>query len=267
MKYIIKIQNIPILLFVVLLFGCQKNNLSLTEYTLPTDKGFVRLAFFSPTSPATTVMVKANDIKLNGAFTSTNAGFFPSTLTNSDYAAVDPNANFKLSIPNTSTLNDSIVLYNGNFGGIEQNKFYTLVLADTGVNRTGFKFSDDEAQFADSGFINVRFINAVPNAPINIIRIDSTSATNFLRDTIARNLTFKSASAFLKTSLQSRVTPSATIRFRAVTVAGGSVPAGVVIGTTAPTLSNRRAVTIFAAGFAAGTGTWVSSFGNLMTNK
>lgn len=265
MKFLNKIM--AFILICVSIYACKKNEIALTEYTLPTDKAFVRFAFFSPTTTTNNVMIKANDQKINGTFTNMNNGFFPSTLTNNDYCAVPPSSNFRLSLPNTSTLNDSIVLFTGNFGGVVANTFSTLILADTGVNRTGFRVSDDAASYADSGFINLRFISAVPNAPLMIIRIDSASATNVVRDTISRNLPFKEATSFITQSLQSRVTPAAVIRYRAVTLASGIIPAGVIIGTTAPTLNNRRAATIFATGFAGGVTPWTSNFGNLMTNK
>lgn len=264
-----KIKNILAVAFFISTFfiACKKNELATTEYTLPVDKAMVRLAFFSPTVTTTSVMIKVNDVKLNGAFTNISAGFFPTAVLNSDYAAVPPNATFKLSIPNTATSNDSVVLFTSNFGGVEANKFYTLILTDTGVNRTGFRLDDSEAQNPDSGFVSLRFANAVPNAPINIIRIDSANPTTVVRDTILRNIAFKSASAFTRISLASAVTPASAIRFRAVTGTGGAVPAGIVIGNTAPGLVNRRVATIFATGFAAGATTWASAFGNSMTNK
>ena len=74
-------RNTRIIIIVLIiagsLFGCDKNELRLTEFDLPTDKAYVKFALLSPGTPA--VMIKVNDIKINGASTSGTAGFYPST--------------------------------------------------------------------------------------------------------------------------------------------------------------------------------------------
>ncbi len=224
--------------------GCEKAGLRLTEYSLPTDKAFIKLALFSPATPA--VMIKANDAKLNGANTSGSGGFFPATSTFPDFAAVAPGATIKLSLPNVGTQNDSVLIFTGQLG-LEANKFYSVTLADTGINRSVFAVEDAFIAAKDS-FLSVRLINATVGSSLNFIRIDSASATDVVRDTLARNIPYKGTSGFISVRT---FTTRPFIRLRAVTSAGVPI-AGTVIPPQTLATGSRRSVTVYTIGFATG---------------
>lgn len=246
---------------IVLMFmaACTKNELSLLKYSLPDDKAYIRFAFFSPGTAAT--VVKVNDTKINGATTSGNGGYFPSVTTSPDYAAVPPNGTLRLALVNTGTANDSVVIFNGSFA-VNAKSFYAVTLADTGIDRTVFSIQDNFIAVPDSGYFNFRMVNAMAKSPaLNLIRIDSTSPTVVARDTIARNIAYKSATNFIKTETgpaliagSSPATRYSFLRFR-ITVIG----TGQMVGIATPPAGlglNLRSVTTYAFGFANGTGTF-----------
>lgn len=244
-------KRIIFILFTAIAFvqitSCEKAGLRLTEYSLPGDKAFIKLALFSPGTPA--VMIKANDAKLNGANTNGSGGFFPSTATFPDFAAVSPAATIKLSLPNVGTQNDSVVLFTGQLG-LEANKFYSVSLADTGINRTVFAVEDSYIAAKDS-FLSVRLINATVGSSLNFIRVDSLSTTDVVRDTLARNIPYKGTSGFISVRTFGRNPVSSFIRLRAVTSAGVPI-AGTVTPPQALATGSRRSITVYTIGFANG---------------
>jgi hypothetical protein len=232
---------LSVLAFATALIACEKAGLRLTEYSLPTDKAFVKVALFSPGTP--NVMIKANDVKLNGANTSGTIGFFPLTATFPDYVAVVPNATIKLSLPNTGTQNDSTVLFTSNLGGLEANKFYALTLCDTGVNRTVFATEDVFLPQRDS-FLSVRLINATVGSNLTFIRVDSNSATDVVRDTLAKNIPFKGSSGFISVKT---FTTRSFIRLRAFNANGLNIGGQVIPPQTLAT-GSRRSITVYTSG-------------------
>ncbi len=226
--------------------SCEKAPLRSTITFLPTDKAFVRIALFSPNTPA--VMIKANDVKLNGNTTSGNGGFFPATTTFPDYSAVPAGSTFKLALANTGTQNDSIVLFNNKLD-IEAGKFYSITLADTGINRTTFSIPDKFLPPVDS-FLSVRLINAMVGSTLTLIRVDSTSATDFVRDTLARNITYKGTSGFIAVKT---FTLRAFIRIRIVSTINGRSYGTPQIPPQSLATGSRRSITYYAFGFEDGT--------------
>ena len=256
----IKTYILVTLAALMFLFGCEKNELRLTVYDLPQDKAYVRFFFLSPGTPA--VMIKINEVKVNGSNTSGNGGLFPSFVNQPDYAAITPNGTIKLSLPNTGTLNDSTVIFTGNLG-LMAGKFYAVTLADTGVDRTLFSNEIDVMAIPDSGFYNVRLINAMAKSPsLSLIRVDSASATVVTRDTIIRNLDFKNASTFIRLPISG---VNANLRFRLVTSTGVNV--GAVVTPPSSTLLNQRTVTLYASGFSNGTGMFAPSLNGPIYNQ
>lgn len=232
---------ITVFFLAVLIASCKKAELSTTETEMPADKAFVRIALYSPNTPA--VMIKANDVKLNGNSTLGSGGFFPATVGFPDYAAVPANSTFKLSLPNVGTQNDSVVLFNSPLS-LGAGKFYSLTLADTGINRTAFSIEDQFLPQKDS-FLSVRLINAMVGSTLNLIRVDSTSATNFERDTIARNIPYKGTSGFIQVKT---FTTRSFIRIRIATTDGRAL--GIAqIPPQALTTGSRRSITYYASGF------------------
>lgn len=220
--------------------ACEKAGLRLTEYSLPTDKSFVRVFLLSPGTP--NVMIKANDVKINGANTSGNGGLFPTTFTFPDYAAVAPNSTIKLSLPNSGTQNDSVVLFSSTLG-LEANKFYALTLCDTGMNRSFFAIEDKFLAQRDS-FLSVRLINATVGSSLHFIRVDSTNATDVVRDTLASNVPFKGTSGFISVRTFST---RPFIRLRVVN-SNGTLIAGSVIPPQTLATGSRRSITVYTNG-------------------
>lgn len=256
-------------LFLITGIACKKNIIENLPYDLPTDKAYVRFALFSPGTTA--VLIKVNDIKINGSNTGGNGGIYPSISNTPDYAAVPTTGNFRLSLANSGTSNDSVLIFNSQIA-VQAGKFYAVTLADTGIDRTVFSVPDNLGPLPDSGFFNLRLINAMAKTePLNLIRIDSTSATSVVRDTIARNIAFKSASNFIKLSISPLpISPSAPsvlysfLRFRIATVSG--VPLANVT-PPAPISLNQRSVTTYAFGFGNGTLIYSPGLSNFIYNQ
>ncbi|MDQ6756828.1 MAG: DUF4397 domain-containing protein [Bacteroidota bacterium] len=237
-----------------------KNEIQTLPTFLPTDKAFVRFGLFSPGTSS--VIIKVNDVKVNGAVTGGNGGLYPVTVNFADYAAVTPNGTFKLSLPNLGTSNDSIVIFNAVLP-VESGKYYAVNLADTAADRTVFAILDNIGAIPDSGYFKIRLINAMPKtAPVNLIRIDSTSATTVVRDTIAKNISFKAASDYIKTPI-SPLPGYSFLRFRTVTT-GGILLASV---TPPATNYNQRYVTVYAYGYANGTGIYAPALSTFIYNQ
>lgn len=263
------IKNIIFFIVVISIVAVScKNEIQTLTTFLPTDQAFVRFALYSPGTPS--VMIKVNDIKINGANTSGNGGLYPAVVNTPDYAAVAPSGTFRLSLPNIGTANDSVLIFSGNLA-MEGGKFYTVVLADTGIDRTVFPIQDNLGSLPDSGLFKIRLVNAMPKtATINLIRIDSTNATTVIRDTIARNISYKSASDYITTPISPKQiagsSPTANyafLRFRTVT------STGILLASVAPpaTNFNRRSVTVYASGFGNGTGINVPLLSTFIYNQ
>ncbi|HVF82531.1 MAG TPA: hypothetical protein VM884_11375 [Flavisolibacter sp.] len=248
-----------ILLLSTAIVSCKKADLSTTETIVPTDKAFVRIGLYSPGTPS--VMIKANDVKLNGNTTSGNGGIFPATVGFPDYAAVAPGSTFKLSLPNAGTQNDSVVLFNSKLD-IQARKFYSLTLADTGVNRTAFFIEDEFVPQKDS-ILNVRLINAMVGSNLNLIRIDSNSASDVVRDTLARNIPYKGTSGFIQVKT---FTSRSFIRMR-ITTTGGLSLGTPQIPPQALATGSRRSITYYAFGFVNGILTYAPGLSAHVTNQ
>jgi hypothetical protein len=226
------------------LAACEKAALNNTEEIIPTGQAFIRIALLSPNTPA--VMIKANDVKLNGNTTSGSNGIFPATFGFPDYAAVTPGSSFKLSLPNSGTQNDSVVLFNSKLD-LQPGKFYSLTLADTGVNRTAFFIEDQFLPQKDS-FLSVRLINAMVGSNLNLIRVDSNSATDVVRDTLARDIPYKGTSGYISVKTFSN---RSFIRMRIATTDGRNFGTPQIPPQTLAT-GSRRSITYYALGFADG---------------
>jgi hypothetical protein len=241
------------------IISCKKADLSTTETITPTDKAFVRIGLYSPGTPA--VMIKANDVKLNGNTTIGSGGIFPATVAFPDYAAVAPGSTLKLSLPNAGTQNDSIILFNSKLD-IQAGKFYALTLADTGSNRTAFVIEDQFLAQKDS-FLSVRLINAMVGSNLNLIRIDSNSASDVVRDTLARNIPYKGTSGFVQVRTFST---RSFIRIRIATT--GGTPLGTPqTPPQALSTGSRRSITYYASGFVNGTSTYAPGLSAHITNQ
>lgn len=224
------------------LSSCEKSELRATEYDLPTSQAFVRFALLSPGLPA--VMIKVNNNKINGNNTLGNLGLFPSNAGIAEYAAIPPNGSLSLSLANTGTVNDSIVLFTGKMS-TDAGRFYTTVLADSGTSRSLISVLDDFGNFADSAFTRLRFINATGKSPgLTLIRIDSSTATVVRRDTLFRNIAFSQSTSYITIPTNPE---NAFLRYRLVQTATGTLVGAPFIPLVG-NASNRRATTVISGG-------------------
>jgi hypothetical protein len=266
-KYLIAVTFIA-----CIIYSCEKADLSITETMVPeADKAFVKVALLSPGMPNT--MIKVNDTKVNSitSFTSTTTNFasatallpslFPSTQAFPDYISVPASSNFKFSLANSGTANDSVVLLNTKTD-VKAGSYYSMVVADTGVNRTAFLIEDNFQQQKDS-FLSVRLINAMVGSTLNLIRIDSNSATDVVRDTLARNIPYKGSSGFIQVRT---FTNRAFIRIRIATPEGRNVGLAQIPPQALAT-GSRRSITYYAGGFLNGTGIFVPGLSPHVTNQ
>jgi hypothetical protein len=252
--------------------SCEKAPLRNTVVELPTDKTYVRFALFSPGLPS--VALKANDVKVNG-LTLGNVGFFPSTVGFPDYIAVPVNSTLKISLQNTGTQNDSVVVFSEKLN-MDMGKFYSYTLADTGKNRTAFIYEDQFLPQKDS-ILSIRLINAMVGTGLHLIRVDSISATNVVRDTIAKNIPYKGSSGFIPVRVFGRDPVSSFVRIRIVSattgrnfLASGRAAADQHQGQIQPqalATGSRRSITYYGFGFEDGTGTNAPGLSPHITNQ
>jgi hypothetical protein len=259
------------ILSVVLINACTKNTLRSTETDLAEDKAYAKFYFLSPATPS--VMFKINNVKINGGNISGTTGLFPSTSNFPDYAAIPASAgSLKMSLPNSGTGNDSVLIFTANIN-TNPKKYYSITLADTGVDRTLFSIEDNLGDYTDSGFYKIRFLNAMAKSPnLSLIRVDSNNATSVVRDTLFRDVPFKTATDYFKVPYAAKViappNPSiySFLRYRLIVTATGT-NIGNLITPSQTTLVNQRYVTIYAYGFANGTGAFAPFLSNIITNK
>lgn len=235
---------------IVAIAACDKTELSSTEYDFPDGKAYVRFAMLSPATSS--VMIKVDTTKII-ASTSGSSGLFPIFANVANYAVVNPGGTVRVSLPNTSTSNDSVLIFSGKLN-LEAGKYYSVTLADTGVDRTVFVIDDVFSSLPPDSMMNIRFINAMAKTqPLSLIRVDSTSPTVVTRDTIFRNIAFKEASPFVRVRVFPR---NGLIRYRMV-VTSTNQPIGPSPIFTPSTALFYRSVTFYGSGFGNGTGLFV----------
>jgi hypothetical protein len=259
------------LMFFVIVFTfskCEKVPLTVSEFaTTDATKARIKFGFMSlvntPLPNSVTVSsgfamaLKIDGIKLNNS--NGYSAVFPggnTILTNglgiADYLQVNPKGALSVSVLNTGSITDSINVFTGALN-LDANKDYTVVVADTGSSRTMFTIPDNNLGFTDSAFVLVRLINCIPNSSnaINLVRVDSASATVVTRDTIAKNIAYKSASDFIRLP---RFGVNPNLRYRVIDAITGQL-----LSTSAPTLNNKRMHSYFAYGYRGGVGASASA--------
>jgi hypothetical protein len=251
---------------IFLLNACGKTELSTTENIFPTDKSLVKFFLLSPNTGS--VMIKANDVKVN-SLSSGSIGIFPGIInSSSEYAAIPPNSTISLALPFAGTGNDSIVVFKGSIIS-EANKNYSVTLADTGVDRTLFIVNDNAGGLPNDSTYSIRLINAMAKSPnLSLVRVDSTNATQVIRDTIIKDIAFKGASDYINVPLTAKINPASTttpksihsfLRYRLILTSTGVSLAGTI--TPPQTVSspglNQRYISVYASGFATGTSSLV----------
>jgi hypothetical protein len=262
---------------VMLLQACEKVPLSTTENLFPTDKTLAKILLLSPNTG--NVMIKVNGEKIN-SLNSGAAGIFPGIInSSSEYAAIAPNSTISFATPFVGTGNDSLKLFSGSIA-TEAGKSYSFTLADTGVDRTLFAVRDNPGNLPKDSMYGIRLVHAMAKSPnLSLIRVDSTTSTQVIRDTIAKDIAFKSASDYILVPLVAKVNTASTaspqaihsfLRYRLVVTSTGVLIPGQI--TPPQTVSspglNQRYISVYASGFATGTGVLSPSlFSTIIYNK
>ncbi len=256
-------QTVFFVTIIMFLYACEKTELRTTENIFPTDKSLVKFFLLSPNTGF--VMIKANDVKVN-SLSSGSGGIFPGIInSSSEYVAIAPNSSISLALPFAGTGNDSVVVFKGSISS-EANKNYSVTLADTGIDRTLFVVNDNAGALPSDSTYSIRLINAMAKSPnLSLIRVDSTNATQVIRDTIVRDLAFKVASDYINVPLTAKVNQASTstpkgihsfLRYRLIITSTGLGVGGTI--TPPQTVSspglNQRYISVYASGFASGVG-------------
>ncbi len=156
------------MLFLAGIISCEKNEFTLKDTTLLTEKAYLKVNFMSAYKIPYPTQVKIDDTRVSNNLT--YATPFPGGGLNTggagyaDYLAVEPGSRkIAISIPLIGTNTDSLVLANAT-ATLEKDKFYTLHFADTAANTKTLLSLDNEAR-PDSGFSRYKFINLIPDLP------------------------------------------------------------------------------------------------------
>jgi hypothetical protein len=251
----------------VLLMGCEKNKLNLSDNIDPSNGGYFKLGWVSPGMNTQGVQLKINGQRVSNQlgfrFTSTTQYVMPfpggglNTGGNNknDYLAVDTtDLQIELSIPKAGTNEDSLKVYSTTMK-IGRGKYHTLMVADSFPNVTSYVL-DDNTTYADSGFVRLNFTNAIPNVGAGVdFLVTNTSGTDIV---LASNIQYKESSGFITIPL---VTGTNTFKLRKN---GTTATLGTTYGTSSVT--NKRCFTVVARGHVGKTGIWGPAI-SLIFNK
>ena len=224
---------IPVIILVVC--GCEKNFLKVSQFETPDSSALIKIAYLSNPARNPSVQVKLNGVRVSNLIN--YATGFPGGGTNitgsnvTDYLPVKTGSNISFSIPKAGTETDSLVLYNTSLNlGI--NERHTLFVVDTFPNITSFLVKDEQER-PDSGSIKLRFIHAIPNIPAVDLYKNATL--------LASNIAYKTATGYLTTQFGS----SDTFKIR---TAGASATATPIVTRPFAT-SNQRIYNFMSRGY------------------
>lgn len=252
----------------LVLVGCDKNELRLQDTVDPSNGAYFKLGWFSPAINTQGVQLKINNQRqsnqLGFGFTSTTtyAMPFPGGGLNtggnnkSDYLMVPAGAlEVSLSVPKKGTNEDSILVLKTNVN-VEQGKYYTMMVSDSFPNAQSYILNDN-ATYADSGFIKLKFTNAIPNVGGNLDFLRSNKTTG-INEVVATGVAYKAATDYLTLPF---VTGSDTIKIRKT----GTTT--VLASYATSSIQNRRAYTVAARGYVGATLTRIQPAVSIIYNK
>jgi hypothetical protein len=151
----------------LLLLACKKNELTVSPYDYTDGKALFKINYACAYGNNRGVQLKINDVRVSNNITYATpfpgGGLNTGGNNNADYLAIGAGANaVKLSIPKTGSDEDSIVLYETTVK-LEGDTYQTLHISDTG-SAIKSTLLTDPAEKEDSGFVQYRFINLIPNS-------------------------------------------------------------------------------------------------------
>jgi hypothetical protein len=237
---------------VVIINACKKNTLHTSERESTENKSFLRIAYLVPSVTNQGVQVKINDQRVSSLLTysfglpggGTNIGGANST----DYLSVDPGqVKVGLSLPKAGTSTDSIALFNTTVT-VEAGNRNTLYITDSFPAISSFIVPDSAAR-PDSGFIQLRFVHAMPDIPA--VDVYKNSVLLF------SNVPYKGSSTYTTTSVGSD-----TFKIRTA----GAAPNAATIVTRVFATSNQKVYVFLSRGYRTLSGTRGPQLSNLLVN-
>lgn len=240
-----KLIIISLSIFIVAAIGCKKNSFFITERTEPTGKSLTKLVLCNMTSPASTLTIFDNGVKISPAlglstpYPFPGGGFNTGGSSNGDYLALNPGVhNFELKtlLPGLNNVLSNFASFSQT---LEADKKYSIYTADSGANFVAVLALDNFTTPADSGKTAARFVNMIPNAP----------AVDFYQNStlIASNVKYKEFTDFME--IPASVADTFAIRLTG-DVGGPALTAKAYYRLV--TNTNQRALSFVARGFISG---------------
>ncbi|MEI7471112.1 MAG: DUF4397 domain-containing protein [Chitinophagaceae bacterium] len=240
----IRIKNIIVISFIAMgiISGCEKNTYNVTDRTTNEGAAQVKLGYFAAYTVLPNTILYINDKPVSNTLLAPvsfpGGGLNMNGSLNGDYLLVSPGAT-KIQgfapVPATGNIMTKLFEFTETFAA---NKSYTYFVTDTAANITGFNVEDTKTA-PDSGYVRVKFVNAMPNVPSLDLYRGSTNATASI---FASAVPYKGVTGTFDVALP---TDSFFIR-----------PAGALPTTTpiarrawAANLTNKRIYTILARGY------------------
>jgi hypothetical protein len=220
----------------VIIMACKKNQLTVSPYDYADGKALFKLNYACATALNPNVRIRINDVivsnNINYATPFPGGGLNTGGSNNADYLQAEPGINtVKLCILKAGTDIDSIVLYETTVD-LQPEVYHTLHVADTGAAIQSV-FVTDPAGMEDSGYVQYRFINLIPNST----GLDLYFGTQKL----ASNVAYKQITESFRL-------PAAAVGAWSLRTAGNTVALANPYTNTGTT-SNQRVFTVYARGY------------------
>ena len=242
---------------ILLITGCEKNTLRLSNTEDPSSGSFLKLGWFSPSINTQGVILRVNGVALSNqigfGFSSTSnyampypgGGLNTGGDNKNDYLSVPAGeVAVSLVIPKKGTAIDSIVVLAPTAIKTDAGKYYSFMVADSFPAVSSFLLNDD-ASYADSGYFKLRFTNAIPNAGTVDFLLTNTRVTDSL---VATGIDYKSSTGFITLPY---VTGAVSFKIRKT----GTTTIYNATPYSTSSLTNKRVYSMVARGYVGATGT------------
>jgi hypothetical protein len=255
MKKIRSIFYLIVIAASIFFYSCTKNsvtNAPYASYGIASNEGLLKIIYASAYTANPSVRLKINGEIVSNAITGRTpfpGGGFNTTGSNYPLYLSVPQGNdtVTISIVKANTNVDSIVLYKTVIN-LPDNSPYTLHITDTLVNsstnNTTSILVKNLINKVDSGYSRYRFINLIPNSPVdlylNSVKILSNIAYKQFSDTFSLPIG-KYAPGVIDTSKVP--TPAWLI------TGVGNIKDTIATYSSTNTMTNQRVFTIFAMGY------------------
>lgn len=220
----------------LLVLACKKNELTVSPYDYTGTQALFKINYACAYGNNRGVQIKINDVRVSNNITYATpfpgGGLNTGGSNNADYLALEPGSHtIKLSIPKINSDEDSVLLYETTVK-VSGETYQTLHVADTGNNIKSVLLTDP-GEKEDSGYVQYRFINLIPNSTALDLYFGSRK--------VAGNLAYQAVSDTFRVAAGS--TGAWSLR-----LAGGTTTIGTTYTSTSTTV-NQRVFTVYARGY------------------